>query len=105
MVDPIMYHRGALTTRLCRASALLDRHELAVKASEVVRGRPDEPVVTELLDDVGYPSGRSAYGKDAGEVLFGNSERMLDRGRVKIHVRPDTLFFEGHGLDVLRYIV
>ena len=73
--------------------AAVDRNVMLwIWRSDVIGTRADEAVVVELLDHVGGPSADAGHGKNRGEEVDVDPQRVIRGSRIKIYVRVQFLF-------------
>ena len=56
------------------------------RGSDVVRRRPDDPIVLALFHDVGRPAEDAGQRKRRGEELLGNAQRKIDDALVELEI-------------------
>src|SRR3977135_3665916 len=77
---------------------------LRILGPDVLGARTNEAVVRVLLEHVGGPARHPAGGKDRGEELDGDVERVVGRRRVEVDVRVQLLLRHHQRLDPLRHL-
>src|SRR5262249_61600980 len=85
---------SAWRTRISRNSGPIGSGKLAPRLADVLRGRPDDPVVRVLLEQVGRPPRDPAGGEQRREQVGGDAEVAVDRGRPEVDVRVQALLLK-----------
>src|SRR4029453_9466742 len=93
---------GSRAFKLSGSSAINRQKLLRIRRPDVVRTRPDQPVVGVLLEDVRRPSGDAAHREDRRVEINRNPERVERRRGVEVDVRIELLLARDDRLDALR---
>ena len=91
---PKSLFRGVAQLRVARElrplASVGERHEVPRPGPDVVRPRPDEPIVFALLDEVGRPPCDAAGDKQRRVEFYGQPHVVVEAGTRPIEVRRQT---------------
>src|SRR5664279_3712962 len=77
---------------------------LWIYRSNIIGARTNQPVVIELLDNVCRPASNSGDSENRREKIYVNSQRVISRSRIKIHIRIELFVSPYKIFDLLRIL-
>jgi hypothetical protein len=77
---------------------------LRIRRTDIVGAGADQTVIVELLDDVGRPSADSGDGEYGGEKIDVNSQRVVSRRGIEVHVGVELFVGLHKFFDLLRHL-